>query len=64
MISLKLSLPQKHTNEGFDHLLQSPGLRLEELSLLNTSLEGVLFFIQQNTESVESEAREASLSPG
>lgn len=61
MICLKLSLPEKHANEGFDHLLQSPGLRLEELCLLNTSLEGVLFFIQQNTESVESEAQEVSL---
>lgn len=64
IISLKLLLTQKHTNKGFDHLLQSPGLRLEELCLLNTSLEGVLFFIQQNIESVESEAQEASLSPG
>lgn len=64
MICLKLSLPEKQANEGFDHLLQSPGLRLEELCLLNTSLRGLLVFIQQNTESVESEAQEASLSRG
>lgn len=64
MVSLKLSLPQKHANEGFDHLLQSPGSRLEELCLLNTSLEGVLFFTQRNAESVGSEAQEASPSRG